>query len=620
MWSDSSSSSFDSDSIVLSRESYVVPDDDAQQERPDVTPETPQDKPEVKTINLTSFEQLNQSNPVMNSHAGACSRSSIVKIESSYVEIPVTDLRVNFPGYPRISVLKDGSYFLTYQAAVSANNGNGHSTYYAVSKDLKKWEYKGALWRQKFVTNSLGKEDSHDFTNANHIVLKNGNLLVVSSYRSVGSYTTESAWLDHGLVGKISTDNGKTWGNEFHLFHGPNWESHLVELPNGDIHCYFAYPRPWVSSSNSGTALVISKDGGKTWEPSKGEYPYFVMRSVYWSEAKKQYLASDQMPVGVLLNGTDQFAFAVEVVKSYTSSKVMHGVSVVFSPEDGNWVYLTEDQTVPANCERIDNLDNNTDGIGPFIAQFPSGETVLTYTRGTNSKLMYRMGNEKARGWQNECTESPFPKYGGWSSCAIEGGHTMLMANKYSQDGTRGIAVARFALNHDMDATERTATADGDNSEWKNTDDALYVVSGKTTSATVRCSQDAQNVYFLVEVSDKTISSRDNVRLALSPKAAGDVTANGAVRMTLVPDGRISVTRYQSGRWNTYESAAVCAVSYEGTIDDNSDEDKGYFVEVSIPKSELALTDGEAVFNPWLYDAVSNKTGKLDNLVYIKNL
>ena len=90
--------------------------------------------------------------------------------------------------------------------------------------------------------------------------------------------------------------------------------------------------------------------------------------------------------------------------------------------------------------------------------------------------------------------------------------------------------------------------------------------------------------------------------------------------MTLVPDGRISVTRYQSGRWNTYESAAVCAVSYEGTIDDNSDEDKGYFVEVSIPKSELALTDGEAVFNPWLYDAVSNKTGKLDNLVYIKNL
>ena len=72
---------------------------------------------------------------------------------------------------------------------------------------------------------------------------------------------------------------------EFHLFKGPNWESHLIQLPNGDIHCYFAYPRPWISDANSGTALVVSKDGGKTWEPEQGEYPYFVMRSVYWAEA-----------------------------------------------------------------------------------------------------------------------------------------------------------------------------------------------------------------------------------------------------------------------------------------------------------------------------------------------
>ena len=397
-----------------------LPDDSqgGSQEQPDDSlPESPQDSlQEPQSLNLSNFEELNQGKVEINSHAGLTSRSSIVKISSTYIEIPAKSLRVSYPGYPRVSVLKDGTYFLTYQAAVESNNGNGHSTYYATSKDFVNWEYKGVLWKQRFVTNSLGKEDSHDFTNANHLVLSNGDLLVVSSYRSVGSYYKLDGWLDHGIIGKISKDNGQTWGEEFHLFKGPNWESHLIQLPNGDIHCYFAYPRPWISDANSGTALVISKDGGKTWEPERGEYPYFVMRSVYWSEKKNQYLASDQMPVGVLLNDSKQFAFAVEVVDSWTNSAQKHSISVVFSPEDGNWKYLPEDHTVKADCQRIDDLDGGKDGIGPAIAQFPSGETVLTYTQNTNSRLMYRVGDHKATNWQKVCSSSPFPKYGGWSS------------------------------------------------------------------------------------------------------------------------------------------------------------------------------------------------------------
>ena len=541
-------------------------------------------------------------------------------MESSYVEIPYKDLKVNYPGYPRISVLNDGSYFLTWQAAVSGKDGNGHSTYYAVSQDLVNWEYKGALWKQRYVTNSLGKEDSHDFTNANHLVLDNGDLLVISSYRSVGSYTKIDAYLDHGIVGKISKDNGQTWGEEFHLFKGPNWEPHLIQLPDGAIHCYFAYPRPWISSANSGTALVISSDGGKTWEPQAGEYPYFVMRSVYWAEAKEQYLANDQMPVGLILNDSDQFAFAVEVVDSWTSSKMMHSISVVFSPEDGKWKYLPEDHTVAADCKRIDDLDGGQDGIGPFIVQFPSGETVLTYTRNTNSKLMYRMGDEKARNWRAECAVSPFPKYGGWSSEAIETPHTLIMANKFSQDGTRGIALARFALNHDVSSTDRTQTVDAVNSDWENTDDALYIDAKAGVNAILRCSDDSDNVYFLVEARDNTLSKRDKVVLILSPLAAGDVVADGAVRLTLLPDGRASVSRYNGGKWSSYESAASFEVALGGTIDDNSDEDEGYILEIGIPKDELSLSDGTVAFNASIYDAVSNKTGELENVIHINNL
>lgn len=601
------------------------PQDEPQDQPNDSLPDNPQDEPQdslqgPQSLNLSLFEELNQGKAAVNSHAGLTSRSSIVKMSSTYIEIPYKSLRVNYPNYPRVSVLKDGTYFLTYQAAVGSNNGNGHSTYYATSKDFVNWEYKGVLWKQRFVTNSLGKEDSHDFTNANHLVLSNGDLLVVSSYRSVGSYYKLDGWLDHGIIGKISKDNGQTWGEEFHLFKGPNWESHLIQLPNGDIHCYFAYPRPWISDANSGTALVISKDGGKTWEPGRGEYPYFVMRSVYWSEKKQQNLASDQMPVGVLLNDSKQFAFAVEVVDSWTNSAQKHSISVVFSPEDGNWVHLPEDHTVAADCQRIDDLDGGKDGIGPAIAQFPSGETVLTYTQNTNSRLMYRIGDHKARNWQKVCAASPFPKYGGWSSETVANPHTLIMVNKYSQDGGRGIALAKFALNHDISATKRTPVVDASNSDWADTDEALYLDAGETTNANVRSSSDSDKVYFLIEAHDKTLSKRDKVTLVLSPLAAGDVVANGAVRLTLVPDGRTSISRYNSGKWSSFESAAVLKVALGGTIDDNSDEDEGYILEVSIPKEELNLSDGMATFNASIYDTVTNKTGELEKVVYLKNL
>ena len=364
----------------------------------------------------------------------------------------------------------------------------------------------------------------------------------------------------------------------------------------------------------------MSKDGGKTWEPERGEYPYFVMRSVYWAEKKDQYLASDQMPVGVLLNDSDQFAFAVEVVDSWTASAQKHSISIVVSPEDGNWVHLPEDHTVPADCKRIDDLDGGKDGIGPALAQFPSGETVLTYTRNTNSRLMYRMGDHKARNWQKECETSPFPKYGGWSSETVADPHTLVMVNKYSQDGGRGIALAKFALNHDISATKRTPVVDASNSDWAVTDDALYLDAGETTYANVRSSSDSDNVYLLVEAHDKTISKRDKVTLVLSPLAPGDVVANGALRLTIVPDGRSSISRYNSGKWSVIESTVAVKIALGGTIDDNSDEDEGYILELSIPKDELKLSDGVAAFNASVYDAAANMTGELEKVVYLNNL
>ena len=47
---------------------------------------------------------------------------------------------------------------------------------------------------------------------------------------------------------------------------------------------------------------------------------------------------------------------------------------------------------------------------------------------------------------------------------------------------------------------------------------------------------------------------------------------------------------------------------------------EGYILEIRVPKEELTLSDGVLVFKPELYDAASNGTGGLDNVIYINNL
>ena len=160
---------------------------------------------------------------------------------------------------------------------------------------------------------------------------------------------------------------------------------------------------------------------------------------------------------------------------------------------------------------------------------------------------------------------------------------------------------------------------DADNSDWANTDEALYL-DALGAIANVRCSSDSENVYFLVEVKDNTISKRDKVTLVASPVAPGNVTGNGALRITLVPDGRSAVSRYNSGKWSSIESALEMKVALGGTIDDNSDEDEGYILEIRVPKEELTISDGVLVFNPEVYDAASNGTGGLDKVIYINKL
>lgn len=571
-------------------------------------------------LKLTPFEELNQGDVPLNSHKGSYDRSSVKLMHSTFNLLPADTVSLKWPSYPRVRVLPDGSYILFWQEGLSVGDGNGRHTRYAKSDDLVNWQHQGYLWECENVVNGLGNEDIRVYTNANGLVLSTGELMVCSSFRTVYTYNKPEYKSEQGLKIKFSKDGGLTWYGEQIIYHGPNWEAHLMETRDGEIQVYFSESRPWTSWSHSGTSLVYSRDGGKTWQPELGEKPLRVMRKNWWCEDMGRNLLTDQMPVGIRLNGTDQMAFAMETVTGRVKNRQSFSTSIVFSPEDGKWIPIEDEETSDSPTYRLDNVDENGNASGPYLVQFHSGETVLLLT--TRGKIYTKVGDERAHNWSETSPRPIFPDWAGWPGAEMESSHTMLATTvQRPGGGEKTIGVVRLALNHDITATPRRVRVNGKTGEWKNTDEALFLGEFSDAYATVRASQDKDNIYLLVEVSDTDMAASDYVALMLAE--TGSLTSD-ALTINVSADGLLI-----SDKGGLKVDSIVSARMAEGTLDEDGDTDKGWAVEIAVPRNIFTIKDSALALNAILYDNASEredflseplKGGLTTNWKYVKGL
>ena len=138
---------------------------------------------------------------------------------------------------------------------------------------------------------------------------------------------------------------------------------------------------------------------------------------------------------------------------------------------------------------------------------------------------------------------------------------------------------------------------DGRNREWKKTDDALFLGELSDAWATIRASQDKDNLYFLVEVSDTCMTSSDNVSLMLAGTGASSAEA---LTVNISADGLLIAEK--SGLEVTGVRSAMIS---EGTLDSEGGDDKGWVAEISVPRELLQVTDSKTVLNAALYDAAA---------------
>lgn len=554
----------------------------------------------VISFTITPIEKLNQGTSVINSHADVTSRSSLKMDFRSYVNLGQGALGVSSPHYPRVKKLANGNYIMFYH-----NNQIGASCYYSISQNLKAWSAKGKILSNYAIIDSDNEANERRFSNCDALVLSNGDIIAVASYRANVKYREKP--LDAGIVMMRSTDNGLRWSTPVEIYRGVNWEPSLLELPSGEIHCYFTdSSRTNEESNDTGTALVISKNNGQTWTPSFGSNPYYVIRTKHMKNGKT--LFNNQMPVVIKLNGSNELAAAVEAnIGSYN-------ISLAYSGEDGEWDKLSVTQEGP-----VDRNDSAFEGCAPYIVQFPSGETVLSYNK--SSTYYMKMGDARARNFGE--AYAPFSGKGYWGTLERIDNHQLIGAMPNTNEGV--VMLGKFVLNHDIEATPRSVSVDGGNAEWANTDHALFVGEKSQAQATLRCSFDDNNVYFLVEVLDNVLSKDDYATIHLSPVSTNTLS-DKSCRIRVSLEGLKGVFTYKTD-WTNTNLDVTASAKFKGDVANVSDQDHGYIVEVAVPRSKLNIESGQIRVNFSIYDkqggldAISNVSStSTANWVYVKGL
>ena len=558
---------------------------------------------ESTKLTLTPFEKLNASADAVNSHKDDWAQSVLTLNYRSIVNVGASVLGTSSPSYSRIVKLADGSYILT--AHDSYSGGNGSTVYWATSQDLVHWTPQGKLFASRSVVNARGQEATRLYTNGFGKVLSNGDVLMFASFRTTGTYSFWKWRDEQGIEMRRSTDSGKTWSEPYEVYRGPNWEAIMLEDGDGELELYFSESRPWISGSHSGTSMVRSTDGGRTWLPGLGKEPYRVIRHTWYDAHQDKWLFTDQMPGLIILNDSKCKAGVFESAHDYpVGGSVNFCISFAWSPEDGNWNYIEGEEKdgtgLDVKTAKVGPVDRKIDvwnGSAPSLLQFPSGETVVSY--GQDWYQWLRIGDSRARNFGD--AGKYLPAKGSWSSILLDGTHELITHMRNSTDGKNvGVILCKLALNHRIAASSHKVVIDGGNSDWVNADDALFAGSKCQAQATLRCAADADNIYFLVECRDDNVSKDDYVQLFIAPSDAAKLNAP-TLRVKVGLNGLRNQGVY-AGNWIEKDFGANAVVRYDATLSDASDVDNGWLAEICVPRSSVKVVDGKVKVNLALFD------------------
>lgn len=232
----------------------------------------------------------------------------------------------------------------------------------------------------------------------------------------------------NGISVAFSSDDGYTWTNPTRIYTGKCWEPAAIERSRPKaIELYFANEEPYQDSNRNdqNISVMISTDGGQQWAgPAVVSY---------------RQNHRDGMPVPLTLRNGN-VVIAIE-------DSGLHGdfkpVILDFSRRRNASIDGASPHRWSAMAEA---LPRDTYAGAPYIAQMPSGETILSYRYKpkdvSHHTMVVAVGNEQARSFQQPTMPFAMADKGvsqDWSALFVKNEITITAVSGARINGVRGL-------------------------------------------------------------------------------------------------------------------------------------------------------------------------------------
>lgn len=459
--------------------------------------------------------------------------------------------------YPRMCRISEERVAVVYE------NGYGNTVIRYSGDEGRSWSEPDTLFRGFTARDGLDSAFVW-ISNPELIRLSDGTLLAACNYRpqKPGIYPFE-------IVIRRSTDAGRSWSTPQTIYRAGKsfgdgcWEPSFLQLPNGDVHVYFSNEGVFTQSDEQDIEVLISHDGGLSWEPEP--------KRVCFRAGKR-----DGMPVACLVGE--------EIVVSVEDNRIGEfKPSVVRNPVDGCWQSPVPADSPLREPALREPLHDTIYAGAPYIITLPGGETALSYQTTRNrtnewelSTMEVAVGDREGRNFTNVTRpfDIPTDRLAKWNSIMVFDRDRIAALSGCNYHGGRiGVWMILGHILPELTMVRSDIRADGavSTAEWG---EKLPLFIGHRGPSNLRAGirRDGGDLCLAATVSESgKAMCRVNFYLSVGEEV---------YKIETLRDGVTTLSRRNGKIWRQIPGAGECGVTERAD---------GYGIEVKVPSRLLKV-------------------------------
>lgn len=463
--------------------------------------------------------------------------------ENSRIYWDINSKTTLFPSgnYARIIQLQDGKLMAVAEA------GGGISVAYSLNG--------GTSWSSPELV--VRSAPGVPYAVPDAVQLNDGTILIGFNPRPSAPYSDDRRF---GIRAIRSTDEGKTWSNPIFIYDAQStfadgcWEPCFLELPSGEIQCYFANENNFQTSNEQEISMCRSFDGGLTWsQPS---------RICYRAGTR------DGMPVPIL---TENDEIVVIIEDNGQPGRNGFRATTVRTPLAENWSTWVDATSQRREMIFADDAEKAFISAAPYLRKLGKDETIASWQGDRGDRqgkgedhfdMFVAVGDADARNFR--AVSQPFglslSQHGLWNSVsALDDGSVFALSSIGDANHgnainvMKGYAMKGFSANFGTPVID--ASFSGENWTKKSAQQVFLGSTATRNRATMDFLYDNENLYFYARVVDRAIYTdkvdNDGITLALDVDNCCDTyPQNGMFRIFMDVNGSLKLYEGNAHRWN----------------------------------------------------------------------